>query len=176
MLLLSRNYVFRVDPSNRDYSGPSERVRLVTCLPINLRLSHKRVPPLVYTHTNTNTNIHTHTHTHTNTNTHTHSNSHPTYNVCNTPITKQWSKEKTLSKKRKHDWIRTHIWNNDILLCGWFAKFSLTMKCRKPNLKWNPKHGLWFLIRILRLLHHKDGEKVHNCEGLPDAHYLNDSE
>ena len=31
MLLLSRNYVFRVDLSNRDYSGPSERVRLVTC-------------------------------------------------------------------------------------------------------------------------------------------------
>ena len=31
MLLLSRNYVFRVYPINRDYSGPSERVRLVTC-------------------------------------------------------------------------------------------------------------------------------------------------
>ena len=31
MLLLSRNYVFRVDPINRDYSGPSERVRLVPC-------------------------------------------------------------------------------------------------------------------------------------------------
>ena len=25
------NYVFRVYPINRDYSGPSERVRLVTC-------------------------------------------------------------------------------------------------------------------------------------------------
>ena len=31
MLLLSRNYVFRVYPINRDYSGPAERVRLVTC-------------------------------------------------------------------------------------------------------------------------------------------------
>ena len=31
MLLLSRNYVFRVDPITRDYSGPAERVRLVTC-------------------------------------------------------------------------------------------------------------------------------------------------
>ena len=33
MLLVSRNYVFRVDPSNpiiREYSGPAERVRLET--------------------------------------------------------------------------------------------------------------------------------------------------
>ena len=31
MLLLSRDYDFQVYPITRDYSGPAERVRLVTC-------------------------------------------------------------------------------------------------------------------------------------------------
>ena len=48
MLLLSRNYVFRVDPSTRvypitrDYSRSAERVRFNSDLPINLRLSRKK--------------------------------------------------------------------------------------------------------------------------------------
>ena len=31
MLILRRNYVFRIYPINRNHSGPAERVRLVTC-------------------------------------------------------------------------------------------------------------------------------------------------
>ena len=51
MLLLSRNYVFRVDPSISDYSRLfwTCRASTISDLPINLRLSRKRVSPLVYT-------------------------------------------------------------------------------------------------------------------------------
>ena len=49
MLLLSRNCVFRVDPSMSDYSRIfcTCRASTISDLPINLRLSHKRVSPLV---------------------------------------------------------------------------------------------------------------------------------
>ena len=49
MFLLSRNYVFRVDPSISDKSRLfwTFRASTISDLPINLQLSHKRVPPLV---------------------------------------------------------------------------------------------------------------------------------
>ena len=52
MLLLSRNYVFRVDPSRSDYSQLfwTCRASMISDLPINLRISHKRVSPLLPTH------------------------------------------------------------------------------------------------------------------------------
>ena len=52
MLHLSRNYVFWVDPSISNYSRLfwTYRASTISDLPINLRLSRKRVSPLLYTY------------------------------------------------------------------------------------------------------------------------------